>query len=143
MNCPIDHTPLTRQTYEGSVEIDRCETCGGTWLDASELEKIQEILTNDHKRELEKIPDYVGMAILMEKTKDAPAVNCPVCSEPLERREYAYCSQVYIDSCIHGHGIWLDKDELRELEVFYERSRMEAREIRIGFLSSLLDYFRR
>jgi uncharacterized protein len=142
MKCPVDKTALKKQLYEGVIEIDFCEACGGTWLDASELEKIQEVLTNDHKEELKKIPDYVGKAILMEKTKENPPVNCPVCKEQLERKEYGYCSQVFIDSCIHGHGVWLDKNELSDLEIFYERSRMQAHKIRLGFLGSLLEIFK-
>jgi Zn-finger nucleic acid-binding protein len=142
MKCPVDNTPLKKRIYEGSVEIDYCETCKGTWLDATELEKIQENLTADHQEELRRIPDYVGKAILMEKTKDNAAICCPKCNEQLERKEYGYCSQVYIDSCINGHGIWLDKDELEELEIFYERSRIEANKMKRGFLKSLLDIFK-
>jgi uncharacterized protein len=143
MKCPVDNTVLKKQLYEGIIEIDYCDTCSGTWLDASELEKIQEVITNDHKAELGRIPDYVGKAILMEKTRNKPPVNCPKCHEQLERREYGYCSQVFIDSCVNGHGVWLDKDELKELEIFYERSRIETSKMRLGFLGSLLDLFKR
>ncbi|MEQ8425053.1 MAG: zf-TFIIB domain-containing protein [Cyclobacteriaceae bacterium] len=138
MNCPVDNTPLTRGIYEETMEIDSCATCGGVWLDKGELEKIQDIQINDYKDELKQIPDYVGKSILMAKAKDAPARNCPVCDGGMERREYGYSSQVMIDSCVNGHGVWLDKNELKDLELFYERSRLETRQMRKGFFKGLL-----
>jgi len=140
MKCPIDNIELNKITYE-DVEIDSCEKCGGVWLDKYELEQIQDIKLNDYKEELSKIPDYVGKSILMSKTKDNPPVNCPKCNRQTERREYGYCSQIYIDSCINGHGVWLDKDELKDLEVFYERARINSKDIKKGFFKSLLDLF--
>jgi len=138
MKCPVDGYELVRKIYENSVEVDACNDCNGIWLDANELEKIQNIKLNDYKEELERIPDYVGKSILMAKSKDKPLVACPKCHTELERREYGYCSQIYIDSCINGHGIWLDKNELKDLEIFYERSRMETSSMRKGFFRSLL-----
>ncbi|QCX39478.1 hypothetical protein FF125_13905 [Aureibaculum algae] len=142
MKCPIDGSELEKRMHENTVEVDACNKCGGVWLDANELEKIQDVKINDYKEELARIPDYVGKSILMAKSKDQPLLNCPKCDREMERREYGYCSQIYIDSCVNGHGVWLDKSELKDLEVFYERSRIEAPEIRMGFFSSLLDFFK-
>lgn len=138
MNCPVDQSPLTRKIYEDAIEIDLCDTCGGVWLDKGELEKIQDIRVNDYSEELKMIPDYVGKSILLAKSKNASPVHCPVCHSILERREYGYGSQVMIDSCVHGHGVWLDKGELKDLELFYERSRVDTAKMRKGFLRGLL-----
>lgn len=119
------------------VETDYCPSCGGVWLDRGELEKIQDIQLNDYKDELKRIPDYVGKSILLARSRERDPITCPVCKTDLERREYGYGSMVMIDSCIHGHGVWLDKGEVRDLEVFYERSRMETSRIRTGFLKGL------
>jgi uncharacterized protein len=47
MECPRCDGKLHADTYD-EVEISRCETCGGIWLDAGELEHIinQENSTN-------------------------------------------------------------------------------------------------
>jgi hypothetical protein len=37
--CPLGHGTLT-EVRHGEVVIDRCETCGGIWLDAGELELL-------------------------------------------------------------------------------------------------------
>ena len=37
--CPLGHGALTEVRQE-EVVIDRCDTCGGVWLDAGELEQL-------------------------------------------------------------------------------------------------------
>ncbi len=39
MDCPRCTGKLHAETYD-EVNIDRCDTCGGVWLDAGELEQI-------------------------------------------------------------------------------------------------------
>ena len=39
MGCPRCKGQLRAEAYE-QVNIDRCDTCGGVWLDAGELEQI-------------------------------------------------------------------------------------------------------
>ena len=139
MKCPIDGSELEKRVYENAVEVDACHVCNGVWLDKNELEKIQDIKLNDYKEELARMPDLIGKSILMSKSKDKPLVACPKCDREMERREYGYSSQIYIDSCINGHGVWLDKNELQALEVFYEKSRFEARDMKKGFLAGLFE----
>lgn len=138
MKCPLDQSLLTKKIYEDAIEIDFCSTCEGVWLDKGELEKIQDIRVNDYSDELKMIPDYVGKSILLAKSKNSAPLNCPVCAEALERRQYGYGSQVMIDACVRGHGVWLDKGELKDLELFYERSRIDTAKMRKGFLRGLL-----
>ena len=39
--CPLGHGALAELRQE-EVVIDRCDTCGGVWLDAGELELLTE-----------------------------------------------------------------------------------------------------
>jgi len=39
MKCPKCYGNLIEETYQG-VNIDRCEECGGVWLDSGELERL-------------------------------------------------------------------------------------------------------
>ena len=39
MRCPKDGMELTTINFK-NVQIDRCATCNGTWLDAGELEQL-------------------------------------------------------------------------------------------------------
>jgi len=39
LNCPKDQTPMIKLTSKG-VTIDKCEKCGGIWLDKGEMRRI-------------------------------------------------------------------------------------------------------
>ncbi len=52
-----------------------------------------------------------------------------------------YEGDVEVDVCPSCAGMWLDKGEIERLEVFFERSRVEAGEIRKGFWKSLVSLF--
>jgi uncharacterized protein len=41
LQCPRGDGKMDTTTFEG-VEIDRCETCGGVWLDKGELEQLRQ-----------------------------------------------------------------------------------------------------
>ena len=117
--CPVDDFTLKPTEYE-DVAVDVCLHCGGVWLDAGELEIIQKTQDSDFRgvprSELDSLTAAEGMA----QSKDEGARDCVSCKDPMEKCEYAFSSQVMIDRCSKGHGIWLDKGELARLESFYE-----------------------
>ena len=117
--CPVDDFTLKQEPYEG-VAIDTCPHCGGVWLDAGELEALQNTQDSDF-RDVPVAPmDDVRAAEAMSKAKEEAPRTCVVCDDILTRKEYAFTSQVMVDQCPHGHGMWLDKDELARLEMFFE-----------------------
>ncbi len=121
MQCPRDEATLVKQTVEGGVELDICTLCGGTWLDKGELELFQQQHAHDHDNALLPAQDRVALAFEVAKQKLEPHLDCPVCGLTMARHEYAWTSQVVIDECPAGCGMWLDKGELEELELFFER----------------------
>jgi Zn-finger nucleic acid-binding protein len=141
MKCPIDQTELRVQNYEADIEVGGCPSCGGIWLEKGELEAIENVREHDYAEELARMPDLGFNAYELALQKSGRTLMCPKCGAEMESREYARCSQVMIDVCPSCHGIWLDKGELEALEVFFERSRHEAGEIRRGFLFSLRSVF--
>ncbi len=142
MKCPKDKNLLINRIYEAEIEIDECPECQGIWLDAGELEKIQETIENDYSDELKRIPDDISGAFRMAQTQQEGIRECPKCSKPLNKKEYGYCSQIAIDVCASCQGVWLDKKEIKELEIFFERSREETKGIRKGFFGSLIEFFK-
>lgn len=44
--CPVDDTQLTKEIAHMLV-IDRCPTCRGVWLDAQEMERINDEVANE------------------------------------------------------------------------------------------------
>jgi len=118
-NCPVDDFTLRPVTYEG-VTIDVCPHCAGVWLDAGELETIQDAQASDFRGVPTGALDSVSAAQGMAHARSENPRSCVVCNAGLEKREYGFASQVMIDECPNGHGMWLDKDELARLEMFYE-----------------------
>lgn len=129
LTCPRDKSPLETKTYEAKIEVDACPACGGLWLDKGELEAIQEAKENDYSKALADLPDSVARSINKVAQIDAGPVGCVKCGTEMDTREYAYCSQIVIDTCPEGCGIWLDAGELQALEKFFERSQAEAGDV--------------
>jgi Zn-finger nucleic acid-binding protein len=111
------------------------------WLDADELERIEELSVNDYQEEIRQLPNLVDQAYAMALARSKPEVKCPQCGAEMERREHAGCSQVLIDACPKCRGVWLDEGELQALEVFFERTQSETREVRVGFFGRLMRLF--
>ncbi|HHL31406.1 MAG TPA: hypothetical protein ENJ41_02385 [Oceanospirillales bacterium] len=142
MKCPVDKTELKEQEYERAVVVDSCSSCQGMWLDKWELKAIQANKGNYYQEELEKFPDLVNKSYRLALEKQRPLLNCPKCAEnndniQMERREHGYCSQIMIDVCPQCQGIWLDQGEVQALEIFFEQSHMDDKEIKTGFFHSL------
>jgi len=126
MQCPKDQNEMFKKNYEKDVEVDICSHCGGIWLDVGELEAIQSIRENDYREEVKAAPDFLRQAGELALQREAPLLACPHCAAEMARREYGYTSQILIDVCPACGGVWLDPGELKELEIFFERSRVEA-----------------
>ena len=126
MKCPRDGADLNEQSYESSIDVDACPTCGGMWLDEGELTAIQESKERDHSAQLARMPDLLGAADAMARQRSPGEAACPKCNAQLVTEEYAHCSQILIDACPAGCGVWLDQGEIQSLEVFFERSKAES-----------------
>lgn len=124
MKCPRDDDALTTSTYEAKIEIDKCGKCGGVWLDAGVLQKIQETIERDHRAS--HPADDVTDAIESAKQAQRDGITCPKCSGAMSARRYGMGSSIIIDECDAGCGIWLDKGELEALEKFFEASQEGA-----------------
>ena len=124
-NCPVDDFTLAEEAYEGYFKIDKCPSCRGVWLDANELEQIQELTINDYRDELAQPENNVARAFTLARSRREGDYNCVKCQTKLVKKEYAYNSQIMIDSCPKGCGIWLDAGELEALEQFFERHQPE------------------
>jgi len=99
LECPKCHEPMFVAEFEG-VEIDTCPTCGGVWLDGGELEA----LVGEPSPPKEKPDEGLG----------PPELDCPICVDKLLKDCYAG-TDVVVDKCPHGDGIWLDRGELEQI----------------------------
>ena len=101
---------MTRLELPGAAGfcVDRCEACGGIWLDASELEKVKAI-----KGAVGKVDS--GKQFAGGPTGNRTARLCPRDGSGLRQHSDAHQEHVVVDRCPTCLGIFLDAGELRDL----------------------------
>jgi Zn-finger nucleic acid-binding protein len=106
------------------VEIDRCLDCGGTWLDAGELDQIGALAGLKPGRLTAALEKGGG-----EKHGERRCPRCP------GRLRVLKVENVELDRCPHGHGLWFDAKEIETLISAFK----EGEEGRVAaFLGDLL-----
>ncbi len=102
--CPECGQPLVAFELRG-VEIDHCVDCGGTWLDAGELEMITE---------LAGVPSgELSRSLSDASSRGSGSRRCPRCDRRLRIIAVGDENAVELDRCPTGHGLWFDQGELR------------------------------
>jgi Zn-finger nucleic acid-binding protein len=98
MNCPKDQSELKMEKLQ-DVEVDRCPTCQGIWLDYEELDTIEDrVMTDDHAKG----------TMMWNPTQTE--LRCPTCGEKMNTFDYRL-EKLHIEVCPKGHGFWLDHGE--------------------------------
>jgi Zn-finger nucleic acid-binding protein len=123
--CPGCKAPL-QATSVGGVGLDQCHACGGVWVGQHNFEQIAadraergEVL-GSLPGEGPKVPAQLGAVHYRP---------CPRCGKLMNRINYAHISGVVLDVC-KDHGLWFDKDKLREVLEFIEAGGLEKSRVR-------------
>lgn len=133
MTCPRCKNSLKTEKYE-DVEVDNCKSCGGTWLDDGEIKTI--IDTREQSFSPKIIHDTLVSAFSgVPKDEQEASLKCPKCESSMPALNYDYKSGIIINSCPQGHGIWLDKDELKKVQIYREHCEKEAAKNRKEWMS--------
>ena len=99
MNCPRDNVELHVDQHRG-IEVDRCPTCNGRWLDREELDQLEATVKSTVEERTATI----------EYSNRASELACPKCGGPMHTFNYRAYS-LELDACEAGHGYWLDAGE--------------------------------
>jgi Zn-finger nucleic acid-binding protein len=94
------------------VETDHCLACGGTWLDAGELEQI--IL----QAGADPVPLAENLASAGKGRRSQR--KCPRCSRKMRLIHVGLDSAVELDRCPRGHGYWLDRGEMEAVAKIFQ-----------------------
>jgi len=145
MKCPKCNVDLVPKVQH-KVDVSFCPSCKGMWLDAQELDQLE--------NEAFDLGEDEKGTLAFSSTPTTQ--KCPVCEATLRRFNYrAY--DLEMEFCPDRHGYWLDADaDTRVLELMkdeeqgYERSvraeaqwgRMTQRMRSGSFLTKLKDLFR-
>jgi len=124
--CPRDGALLTHTRYAADVEVQVCPRCRGLWLDRESLRRLEGQPPDAPDAPDESVPADVEKAFALARERKGRPPACLRCARRMERREYAYCSQILIDTCPYCRGVWLDGGELDAIERFLVVSREHA-----------------
>jgi Zn-finger nucleic acid-binding protein len=98
----------TLRERHADLEIDRCPSCDGIWLDQSEMQKLEAIVEPVFL-EIRKIPAKIDQLL---------GLYCPRCEGRvlMEKADHDRDEKVVVDYCPNCKGVWLDKGELRAIQ---------------------------
>jgi len=114
MNCPFCSNKLVEIKTKSAL-VDICYKCKGIWFDSGELVDFVKNLTESQEispitPQLFKEPKIETIYTTKEKDK-----ACPRCNKKLQRFNYLYDSNVFIDKCPECKGMWADGGEAKEI----------------------------
>lgn len=118
--CPGCKDKLVSTTV-GPATLDQCHACGGVWVGQGNFEQLAA-----GKAERGQVLGALPGAP-QARTVAAGTVRyrpCPQCGKLMNRSNYARISGVILDVC-KDHGLWFDRDELRQVLAFIEGGGLE------------------
>ncbi len=111
MDCPKCGSNLKVTKHKG-IEVDRCVSCEGMWLDYPELDQLEDTVLD--------IDEQKGSMITRPGESE---ITCPKCQGPMQQFRYRY-DELWLDVCVAEHGFWLDQgEEKRVLEMMEQRTK--------------------
>lgn len=106
--CPKCDVALILLEF-GGVEVDYCPRCEGLWLDTGEIEHL---LQEHGGAEVNPIRDFLDQKGRSESGRQP--YLCPRCDRPMREisGRAADGTELILDRCPRGDGLWFDKGEL-------------------------------
>jgi len=108
MKCPRCDSELVIEQYKG-IEVDRCPSCKGMWLDYGELDELEDTAFDQ---------DTIKGSLMFRSFRGD--LLCPKCQRPMQYFNYrAY--DLELDFCDQEHGVWLDAGEEKRVPELMEQ----------------------
>jgi len=124
MKCPIDGTIL-KQVKRHKMEVEECPECKGIWLNAPELDQLEDIKFDS---------DHLKGSLLI--TSVETTLPCPYCQSNLQEFKYRF-HQLRLDRCPNQHGFWLDySEDKRILQIMVKRKKDFTRKSNVDYMWS-------
>jgi Zn-finger nucleic acid-binding protein len=116
VNCPKGHGQL-KGTNVGSIRIERCAQCEGSWYDSDELRLL---------KDRESHGDYCWIDFDLWKDRDKfraarqQRYACPRDAGPMTTVHYGE-SSITVDICPRCKGMWLDEAEYKQVVAYLDK----------------------
>ena len=86
MDCPKCGSNLKVTKYKG-IEVDKCESCEGMWLDYPELDELEDTVLD--------VDEQKGSTITRPGESE---YKCPKCLGPMQQFRYRY-NEIWLEVC--------------------------------------------
>lgn len=108
MQCPLDGTTLEIHAIQ-SVNVEECPQCRGLWFEEDQLREAKDEAESDLSwLDFDLWSDHGSF------TTEWSSRKCPKCGKNMATISYGE-TEVAVDYCIDGHGVWLDKGEFQAI----------------------------
>ncbi len=135
MNCPVCKTAL-HEIIKASLSFLVCSDCCGVWFSSGEaLASKAKFLAADSAVIPEKLKLFQDRKIETIFTIHEAARRCPHCSQQMQKFNYSYDSNIFLDRCSNCGGVWADGGEIIQL-ASYLKEDPRIRDIGKGLLES-------
>jgi Zn-finger nucleic acid-binding protein len=115
MECPACKKELTIEKTKG-IEINRCPSCSGMWLDKGELNKLTD--------KEDKMVEYNTVDHDSNLHGDKhPKRKCPKCGNTMKKVDLLSGTPIIYDYCQYCKGFWLDNKELEETKEYLKKQK--------------------
>jgi Zn-finger nucleic acid-binding protein len=131
MRCPVDKNDMIVVEYKG-IEVDYCLQCKGVWFDSDELDLLISMLASGGEN---ASPPGSCLTPRKAETHESPR-KCPICLHKMDKVWTCDRSNILIDSCPLGDGLWFDGGELRQ--VLHQLGHTNTEGI-VSFLGEMLE----
>jgi Zn-finger nucleic acid-binding protein len=109
--CPRCETEHLKRISVADVQLEECPHCGGLWVAEDVFGRICAM------KEMQEAAIAVPLPPPIRVENHVRYLKCPACSNLMNRYSFADGAGVVLEKC-KGHGIWLDRDELRQVIEF-------------------------
>ena len=122
--CPVCAIDLTPRSLAG-LAVQECERCRGLWVPATNFDALVE---HARAQGRERATDGLRAAMPPQVASAARVAyrHCPVCRQPMHRKNFGRVSGVVIDWC-RADGTWLDANELAQIATFVNEGGLERK----------------
>jgi Zn-finger nucleic acid-binding protein len=105
---------LEAHRWEGDVEVRRCDRCGGVFVTAEQLRRIQDLRENRFDaRDRFRALNHRG------KPYEGEPRACPACRGELFAKTYKRTA-IPLEVCLECGGMFLAEEALRDIEIVWE-----------------------
>ncbi|QQE10624.1 zf-TFIIB domain-containing protein [Planctomycetota bacterium] len=106
MQCPKCESNMSTVTV-GDVDVDRCDSCKGIWLDALEYDKLKNM--KDDGKLVDTGDENVGK--MHDHERD---IKCPKCNTMMVGMTFHDQPHIQYEMCSMCGGMYLDAGEFKD-----------------------------